>query len=135
MGEKSAQRQFLVKIDGIRGWWAQKSGGAVTSAVTKVYDGGALVPDILTSPQDVEDITLTRPYDRLRDYDTVKRLRQNVGRRTYTVTVTNTDRDLRALKQKERYVGVITRVQAPDVDAGSSDAGTVQVTMAVNKVT
>ena len=42
---KAAQRQFLVKVGKIPGYFATKSGGNVSADVNKVYDGGSLKPD------------------------------------------------------------------------------------------
>jgi len=45
----SAQRQFLVSISGINGYFMTKSGGEVSSESTKVFEGGAKTPEIITN--------------------------------------------------------------------------------------
>ena len=56
MANPSAQRQFLVKVSGIDGYFMTKSGGNISSDTTKVYDGGAFTPDVIASPPAAEDV-------------------------------------------------------------------------------
>jgi len=134
---KTSQRNFLVKVIGIDGFFATKQGGDKTSTATKVWDGGVLTPDILSSPPDVTDVTLTRPYDRDRDPVVIAALREEVGRRRYTVTVTPTDRDLVATGAKPTVYAdaLLTAIREPDVNASSGDSTSYELTFACPTVT
>jgi hypothetical protein len=130
---KSSARQFLVKVDTVEGFWAQKEGGNVAADSTKVYDGGNLKPDVITNPAEAEDVTVTRPFDVDRDDDVIRRLLPLVGSWETTVSVTPTDADLVAVAQprvfpKARLVGV----NEPEVDAASGDPATVGLVFAIS---
>lgn len=129
---KAAQRQFLVKVAGIEGFWATKSGGNVSSDASKVYDGGSLDPDVLSSPAEADDITVSRAFDPYRDGPILRDLRRRVGRFRATVSVTPTDEDLVAIDEPTVYSdAVLTGVTEPDFDAASGDAATFELTFAV----
>lgn len=128
----SAQRQFLVKVAGIDGYFATKSGGNVSADTTKVYDGGDPTPYVLAAPAEAENITVSRPYDPLRDGDLMSRLRQRVGRATFTISVTPTDRDLVVIGRPVVYPdALLVSVNEPDADAGSGDAATFELEFAI----
>lgn len=130
---KSSARQFLVKVDGIDGFWSTKSGGNVTADNTKVYDGGSLKPDIITNPPTAEDLSLTRPYDADRDDEVVRSLIQLVGSWDTTVSVTPTDADLVAIAPPRVYSNArLTGVTEPEVDSSSGDAAMIGLTFAVS---
>src|SRR4028119_1615657 len=92
---KISQRQYLVSISGIAGYGRTKSGGNITADATKIRDGGTLKVDVLASPFEIENITVSRAWDFTRDAAVLAYLRQRVGRHIATsITVTATDRDL-----------------------------------------
>lgn len=127
----NAQREFLVTVSGIEGYFARKTGGATTAEATKAWDGGSLRPSILTAPASTEDITVARPYRRERDAALLARLKRVVGRSSHTITVTPTDRDLIPAGQPEVFVGVLRSVSGPDPDAGGGDATNIELVFAV----
>lgn len=132
MGEKSSARQFLVKVDGIEGFWATKQGGGVSADTTPVYDGGNTKPDIISNPAMAEDVTVTRPFDAERDWDMLTALNQQVGSYTATVSVTPTNADLVAIKPPRVYANALLKaVQEPETDAGSGDAATCGLVFAI----
>lgn len=132
---KSAQRQFLVKVAGIEGYFATKSGGDITAETSKVYDGGSDTPDVLAGPAEVDDISCSRAYDLQRDEPILRQLRRQVGRFSTTVSVTPTDRDLIAVGQPVVYPdALLTGVVEPETDASSGDAAEFELTFAVGKV-
>jgi hypothetical protein len=132
---KAAQRQFLVRVSGVDGYFATKSGGATASDVTDVWDGGSLTPEKLASPASTEDITISRPYDPVRDQPVVKRLRPRVGRLRATVSVQPTDADLVAVGAADVYANaLLIGVSAPEADASSGDVGVVELVFAVESV-
>ena len=140
MGNKAAKRQFLVQIDGITGqwrYWANKSGGEVTADSNKVYDGGSLVADVLASPAEVGDLTISRPFDPDRDHDLCTQLVRIVGQWRTTVSVQPTYGDLSAAKVKPRVYSncLLTGVREPETDASSGDSADFELTFAVGSAT
>jgi hypothetical protein len=129
---KSSARQFLVKVEGVTGFWSTKTGGNVTADNTKVYDGGNLKPDIITNPPTAEDVTVTRPYDPDRDDIVLRNLLQLVGSWDTTVSVTPCDASLVAIAPPRVYSNArLTGVQDPEVDASSGDAAMCGLTFAI----
>lgn len=119
---KSSARQFLVKVEGVNGFFATKTGGNVTSDSTKAYDGGSLIPDLITAPPTAENVTVTRNYDPDRDDDIMRQLLTLVGSWETTVSVTPTDADLVAVAPPRVYSNArLVGVQEPEVDANSGD--------------
>lgn len=131
---KSAQRQFLIKVSGIDGYFTTKSGGGISANTSKAYDGGSLIPDVLSGPAEVENVTVSRAYDYGRDHALIKRLRQKVGSWVTTVTITPTDRDLVALADPTVYSdALLVRLTDPDSDAGSGDIANFELEFAISK--
>lgn len=132
MGVKSAQRQFLVTVEGIPEAFMTKTGGDIGSTANKVYDGGSLRPDVIASPAEADDITVTRGYDVYRDGPVIARLNNKVGRWTTTVSVTPLDADMVAVGAPEVYPdALLIGLQKPEVDASSGDAATFGLTFAI----
>lgn len=129
----SAQRQFLNKVDGIDGFFAQKTGGEVSSETNKVYDGGSLSPGVVASPPETDDVVLTRPYDPDKHQELLNRLVSMVGQWYTTVTITPTTSDLRPAKVKPRVYpnALLKNVREPESDASSGDAADFELTFAV----
>lgn len=133
---KLTQRQFLVKVAGIDGYFATKTGGNITADSNKVYDGGNPVPEVVTGPSTPENITVGRPYDPQRDGPVVKRLRAQVGSWTTTVSVTETDRDLVAVSGPTVYPNaVLVSINEPEANAGSGDPVNFEIEFAVAQAT
>lgn len=132
---KSSQRQFLVKIEGINGFFMTKTGGNVSAEATKAYDGGNPIPDLIPAPKEVEDVTVSRVFDPLRDGPVLRNLRQRVGVFQTTITVTPTDRDYGAVDQPIVYSpALLTGVNEPEYSADSGDAATYELVFAVSNV-
>jgi hypothetical protein len=132
---KSAQRQFLVKVSGIDGYFANKTGGNVTAGTTKVYDGGNLVPDVMSSPSEVDNITVSRAFDLIRDEAIVTLLRTQVGRWRTTISVTPTNEDLMATGKPVVYAdALLVGFTELEVDASGGDAATYELEFAVSSV-
>ena len=131
----SAQRQFLVSVSDITGYFMTKSGGEVSSEATKVYEGGKKTPEIITSPSDVDNITISRNYDPDRDATILAGLRTTVGTAIKTITVQGTDRDLVAVGSPIVYSeAVLVRIGEPEFDANSGDMATYELEFAVKTV-
>lgn len=128
MDETSQQRQFLVTVQGIPGYWAQKTGGVVAGDSSRVWPGGTTEPEVLGGPAMPDDITITRPYKAGRDQEILARLRPVACRWRSTITVQPTDVDMVPIGRPEVYPDALLRsVAGPEVDAGSGDAGTVEL--------
>jgi hypothetical protein len=130
---KAAQRQFLNKIDGIDGYFAQKTGGEVTSDTNKVYDGGSLIPDVVAAPAQTDDVVLTRPFDPDLHQELLNRLVSVVGQWRTTISVTPTNSDLTASRTKPRVYpnALLTGVREPESDASAGDAADFELTFSV----
>jgi|SRR5919197_374562 hypothetical protein len=133
---KSAKRQFLVKVDGIDGYWAAKTGGEISADTNKVFDGGATEPDVIASPPSTDDVVCTRPYDPLRDQEVINQLKTRVGIWRTTVSVTPTESDLTASRVAGDVYSnaLLTKLKPPESDASSGDAAEVELTFAVGAV-
>lgn len=132
---KVSARQWIVKVGGIDGNFSNKSGGNISSETNKVYDGGKLIPDVLSGPAEVDNITVSRPYDSVRDYKLLKTLRAKVGTFLTTISVTPTDRLLKTNAAPIVYSQcLLIGVTEPDADAASGDASTFELEFAVTSV-
>ena len=137
---KSAQRQFLVSINGLgshsQDYWSTKSGGGITAEATKVYDGGKLQPEVITAPPEVDDVTITRPYDPLRDQPIIQRLKPLVGQWRTTITVQPAETDLSASRVPPDVYpdAVLVGLTPPESDASSGDSATYELVFAVGSV-
>lgn len=132
MATKSSQRQFLVKVAGIPEYFMTKTGGEISSSASKVYDGGRLDPDVISSPAEASDLVLTRAYDPFRDGPVLADLRVRVGRYRDTVSVTPTDEDLVTIGDPVVYSeALLIGVAEPEYNASSGDAATYQLTFSV----
>lgn len=134
---KVAQRQFLTKVAGIDGLWATCSGGEASVEHTKQFDGGALVPDILSGNPQISDLTVSRGYDPTRDGP----IRSNLSRmlaqgRSYATTIsrTPTDEDYTPIGPAEVFEGKLKTVTPSDSDANSGDAARFQLVFTVRSV-
>lgn len=131
----SAQRQFLATIEGIDGYWAAKSGGETSADSRKVWDGGSLKPETLTDPSETGNVTLSRPYRPERDGPLVKQLRRQVGIMRRTITDVDTDRQLSPVGDPTVYPNAtLVRLAAPERNASSGDAGTIETEWSVDDV-
>lgn len=122
---KQAQRQWLVDVAGIEGHFSVKQGGERQADVSEIWDGGSLVPDLLSGPPTTSNISVTRPYDFPRDQAILAALRQQVGKLVTSVTVTALDRDMNVIGTPTTYSDcLLMKVGEPEVNAAQSDAST-----------
>lgn len=129
---KSSQRQFLVKAQGIEGYFMTKTGGNITSTVTKAYDGGSAVPDLIAAPKNVDDVTISRGFDPVRDGQLLRNLRGRVGVFETTLTVTPTNRDYAAVDSPVVYSpALLIGLNEPEVAADSGDLAAYELIFAV----
>lgn len=98
------QRDFLVTVEGIDGFFATRTGGETSAETRRVWNGGQTTPEVMADPPVTGNVIVTRPWDPVRDQPLIKRLRPLCGQWVTTVIQQPTDRDL----------GVIPGVE-PDV--------------------
>ena len=130
----SAQRQFLIRVAGIDGYFATKSGGSMEADASREFDGGSLTPEVMTSPAVPTDITVGRPFKPGRDAALLARLRPLVGRWRTSVSQQPTDIDLVPVGKPTVYNGVLTAVNDPEADASSGDSARIELTFAVELI-
>jgi hypothetical protein len=128
---KVAKRQFLIKVAGVDGFFATRTGGRKTAATTKVFDGGSTTPDVLTAPALYSDIVVGRPYDPDRDDAIVAFLDPLVGNWDTAVDVTPTDGNLVPTGRTRHYRGRLADVNYPEQDAKSGDEAALELTITI----
>lgn len=132
---KVARRQWLVTVAGIAGTFTTKTGGNITAANSKVFDGGSPTPQILSGIPEVDNVTVGRPWDSNRDASIVKTLRPKVGSFETTITIQQTDRDFNAIGDPIVYAGaLLVGLTFPEADSSSGDASTFDLEFAVASV-
>jgi hypothetical protein len=147
MSSKLSQRQVVAEIQpavrmagnrrgpGFKGYFAQVSGGEITSNVEKVYDGGARFPEALCAPAEIGDITVTRHYDADRDGEQLKLLRQQVGQVYYDVTIYDLNCDLKVYGTERVYpLGLLIGITEPEGDSSSGAPATFSLTFSISEV-
>jgi len=116
--------QFLVTVEGIDGYFMTFEGGNITSQTNKMYDGGATIPSVVANRPLVDDVTVTRGYEPLRDEDIMTEMRQLVGVFTTTLSKTPTDRNLVVTGRPIVYPNaLLSGFQEINADANGTDAG------------
>ena len=135
MSNKASQRQIIGSVDGIEGYFAQVSGGEISANSEKVFDGGSLKPDTLCGVRDIGNVSLSRPYQPVRDGAILRQLRPLVGRWRADVIVQDTDCDLVPIGEPRVYQdAVLVGIQEPDGDANSSGPAGFSLTFSVSDV-
>lgn len=132
---KASKRQFLVRVDGFPGNWAQKTGGDVSSDVAKAYDGGNPTPSLVAGPQNVDNVSVVRVYDPESDDVYLHAARQGVNSLTTTVHSTPTDANMVAVGKPTVYSNaLLIHVTEPEHDASSGDLAEWGLEFAVAQV-
>lgn len=132
---KAAQRQFLVGVEGVTGYFATKTGGETSADTSDVFDGGQLTPEKMAAPSSTANVVVGRPYDPERDAPVIARLRPQVGRWRTTVSVQPTDADLVPVGGPTTYANaLLVRVQDPEADAASGDPSMLELEFAIETV-
>lgn len=143
---KASQRQIVAEIRPVKraghatgprfnGKFASVSGGEITASVEKVYDGGALFPEVLCAPSEVGDITVTRHFDADRDGPALKKLRQQVGQVYYDIFVYTLNCDLKETGSERTYAeALVVGLSEPEGDSSSGAPATYSVTFSIAAV-
>lgn len=136
---KNSQRHYLAYVGtlsgnakaSIPGAWRTMSGGGAEAEVTRDYDGGSEVPDLLPGIPEYADLELTRTVDEVRDAAWLAQVRQGVGRLTATISRHPTDVNMVPVGKPVVYPGcVLVGFTEPESDASSGDAAEVTLTFA-----
>jgi hypothetical protein len=144
---KLSQRQIVAKITpGTLGvvsepdflnYWSSVTGGEITAAVEKVYDGGQKFPDTLCASAEVGDITVTRNYDSILDGAKIALVRHLVGQAYYNVNILELNCDLVVPESglTRTYVNaLLVGLTEPDGDASSGAPATFSMTFSIGKL-
>lgn len=131
--ELPANKQFY-STD--RPYFAQVSGGEIQASVEKVYDGGAVFPDVLPAPIEVGDVTVTRHYDPDIDAPVISHHRTQVGKQRFRVEVYTQDADGITTGYTRKYENcILVNITEPDGDSSSGGPATFSLTFAVGRTT
>lgn len=144
---KTAQRQIVAEIQpspvvgahnrgpAFNDYFAQVSGGEITAAVEKVYDGGKATPETLCAPMEIGDITITRHYDPDRDGAALKVLRNMVGSVYYNINVYDLDCGMRVYGTERVYPNaLLTGLQEVEGDSASGAPAVFGLTFSISSV-
>lgn len=133
---KLSARQWLVTVSGIDGTWSKISAAETAAEGTRVRDGGATKADVLAGPAETDEVTVTRPFDALRDHDLVTTLLPLVGQFFATITKQPLQGDMTRYDVKPRVYSdcLLTKVVDPESDADSADANMLELTFMVGDV-
>jgi hypothetical protein len=115
------------------GAFDKKSGGELDSDEVTYYPGG-MVPRIsLGGRVTPGNVTLQRIYDRFDDHAKIGALLNAVGKGTVTVTQRPMDIDGNVFGQTGiQWIGVLKRVQVPDVDSEATSAALLEIEVTVH---
>lgn len=146
MANKISQRQIVASIQPktvggcptgppFANYFAQVSGGEITAAVEKVYDGGVLFPEVLTGPPEIGDITVTRHFDADRDGPALKKIRNKVGQVHYDVNIFELNCDLKVPASERVYPkALLVGLSEPEGDSSSGAPTTFSMTFSISSV-
>lgn len=134
MNAPSAKSQHLVTVvewgTGPEDYWAQHSGGEVSSDSQEVWDGGARQPNYIAGRAKTSNLAVTKPYYPGRDGARVREFAARCGSLRTTIIIQDTDPDLVGGVYGPPLVypnALLIRVKLPESEAGSSDADTIEL--------
>lgn len=144
---KATQRQIVAEISPVRdvpghvpgpqfpSYFATVSGGEISAAVEKVYDGGSIFPEVLCSPSEIGDVTVSKFFDPDTDGSKLTSLRQLVGATYYDVKIFTLNCDLAEPGSERTYPKcLLVGLSEPDGDASSGAPASFSLTFAVSRV-
>lgn len=119
---ESSERQSLVTVAGIDGYFATCSGGNSPADTSEAWNGGDLSPAVVAGPPKPDNVTVTKPFVPERDSALIARLRKLIGIWRTTVSDQSTDAGLVPLGDATVWTdALLIDVQKPDADAGSGN--------------
>jgi hypothetical protein len=134
MTGKAAQYQFLIRVTGWTGFFVTRTGGDRSANIQKVYDGGALEPDVVAGRPQTSNVVVNRGFDPERDGPIIARYDPLVGRWRTTVSVQPTDENLVPTGPAKVYPNArLGRIGQPGANANSDDPSTWEAEFAVGR--
>ncbi|MEL0098023.1 MAG: hypothetical protein VW907_00540 [Opitutae bacterium] len=144
---KATQRQIVGEIAPVKNvpghspgpsfpkYFATISGGEISAAVEKVYDGNSTFPEVLCAPSEIGDITVSKFYDPDEDSAKLNALRQLVGMTYYDVKVYTLNCDLKEPGSERVYAkALLVGLTEPDGDASSGAPASYSLTFSISTV-
>jgi hypothetical protein len=137
----SDQRQFLVTVEGVSGYWAMLTGGDVSVPNDKAFDGGNPTPGLVFGNPVVDDLVVTRNYSAARDASISATLKAGIAAAAPLVAlITQVPTDPAYSPNGaagDTWQGTLTKVQVPSTDATKSGASpaTLALTFTCTKLT
>jgi len=120
----SAEMQYLlsVNVDGVGdlGVFDKRTGGDTTIATAKHRPGGMGPEKTYVTLPTYSNITITRVYERVRDHELVRAMRNLGGKRYVTVTEQPLDDDGNAWGVPVTWRGRLSNVKPGQVDSASN---------------
>lgn len=124
--------RITVGVNGIHtGVWDVQEGGDIDSNELTYKPGGMADPISLGGTKNVNNLTLRRNYRLGRDHAVSQRWINWVGKGKVRITKQPLDIDGNAWGKPIVYNGVLKRVQFPNHDSNSSDAGLLEIEVTV----
>jgi hypothetical protein len=132
----AAQRQFLVKVLGVEGTFASKSGGRTAADTSRHFDGGSKRPETMAAPAATENVTVGRIFRPVRDRAVLNRLRPLVGIWRTNVSVQDLDGNLIAVPGGLTVYtnALLVGLGDPDHDAESGDPARLELEFSIEDV-
>ena len=130
---QATQKQVLVSVSGIPGYWNESSGADVTAAVTKIFEGGNERPVVLGGVPETSDIEVIRPYHPDTHGTILAKLKKEVGRGRFTVTKQPTDANKVKVGKPETHPScLLIGATSTEHKEGSGDAQTWKLTFSTS---
>jgi len=116
-------------------YFATVSGGEISAAVEKVYDGNSTFPEVLCAPAEIGDITVSKFYDPDDDGSKLNSLRQLVGMTYYDINIYTLNCELKEPGSERTYAkALLVGLTEPDGDAASGAPAAYSLTFSVSTV-
>lgn len=131
----ASESHFLIKIEGIEGYWAQRSGGAVSAETSDAFNGGNPWPTTVVGTKSVSEIVCTRPFDPRKHQPLFDDLLRRVGSFRPTISQQPTMSDFAVVADPTVWIGcVLKTVELPETNAGSSAPAVMKLTFKPGRV-
>lgn len=131
---KVGERQHLSTVAGLDGFWAVRTGGDTDRSIEKVYDGGAEKPDLIIGDTESGDVTVSRPFDTMRDgpiYARLNELLKRGGSFFTTISEVDTAPDFSRAGDPRTWQGELKTVRAPEGNRTSTTAKRLELIFVV----
>ncbi len=134
MGNVS-EGKFLIKVEGITGYFTTLTGGQTTVANSKVFNGGDEYAAVVTGNKEVENITVSRPYKPERDAQYLVDLRARIPGFKSNVSKQPLDEGGFSIGKPTVYPAAeLIRVTDPDANWSSGNPAMMELEFAVTTV-